>query len=291
MKKFTKLSLGCAIACAVAGIGLSAAGIAMGAAGTGKEVLAKVLDDTWSSENINWSVEVLRGKDWDDLDDWEEWSNSAVPEHSGDVYVYEFEEIPDLELDVSADEVIFKEYDGTGIRVETDDEKEHVRVRQDGSSLKIKSLTKHHGTEITVFYPEGAEFREWDLNVGAGSLKIENDLSVKELDIEVGAGWLVSDGVLTVTEMNIEVGAGKVEINALDAVSLDADCGLGTLEINVAGDETDYNYHAECKMGSLEIGDTSYDGISEEKSVRNTNAKRNMELECGMGNIDISFID
>lgn len=263
----------------------------MGAVGTGKEVLAEVFDETLNSDNIRWSASVLRNEEeWEDLEDSNEWNNSAVPEHVGDLEVYNFEGLTNLEVDASLDEIIIKEYDGTGIQVETDDRNDRVRVRQEGSTLKIKSLTKE-GAVITVYYPSKTEFHEWDLEVGAGSIYIENDLSVNELDIEVGAGELISEGVLTVREMNIDVGAGDVNIHALDAAVLEAECGMGKLEINAVGQESDYSYNVECGMGSLTVGDNNYSGISEEHRVSNANAKKRMELECGMGEINVSFAE
>ena len=288
MKKFTKFALGCAVTCAAVGLGSTVAGLAMGGAATGREVLAQALDDTLNSENIRWSVSMITDDDdWDDYA--EEWNNSASPRTENGDNVYEFGNLSNLDIELTSDELHLKSYDGEGIRVETSDSDDKVRVRQDGNTLKIKSLTKVNGTTITVYYPENLQFDEMDIEVDAGAIYIEDDLAGNELDIQVGAGELVSEDTLSAREVNLDVGAGDVEITVLSANSLEAECGVGELNIGLVGEETEYNYKVECGLGSVSVGNQTYSGISESARVNNAGASRSMELECGLGDVKIVF--
>lgn len=289
MKRFTKFALGCAITCATVGLGLAVAGLAMGAASTGKEVLAEALDNTINSDNIRWSVSVLKKEDWDDQD--EDWSNSASPKTESGLgaFVYEFESLKNLDVELSSDEFYLKKHDGTGVRVETNGDTDKIRVKQDGDTLKIKSLTKLNGTKITLYYPENLSFNEMDIEVDAGTIHMEDALTVNDLEIQVGAGEMISNDTISAREVSIDVGAGDVEISKLDAGSLEAECGVGALNIGLVGNESEYNYKVECGLGSVTVGDDKYSGISESAKVNNAGATRSMELECGLGDVAVVF--
>lgn len=288
MKKFTKFALGCAITCAAVGLGLSVAGLAMGAVSSGKDVLADVLDNTLNSENMRWSVSVLRDdEDWDDMD--EEWNHSASSRVENGFSIFEFDNFKNMDIELSADELYLRKYDGNGIRIETEENDDKVRVREDEDTLKIKSLTKMNGTKITVYYPTSLDFNEVDIDVDAGSIYLEDDISMNELDIHVGAGKMHSNGTITVNEIMIDVGTGNVEMKELDARILEAECGVGALNIGLVGTEADYSYKVECGLGRVHVGDETYSGISETAKVNNENANRRMELECGLGDITVGW--
>ena len=293
MKKFTKVVLSCAIVSGLAGMGLSAAGIAMGGAVLGKDVLAKALDERLSTENIRWSVSVLNHEDdWDDLD-WDDeerkWEDSAASHEENGVQVYEFDVFKNLDIELSADELHLKQYNGDEIRIEVENNDDKVRVRTEGDTLKIKSLTQMNGTEVIVYYPEKQEFHEVDIEVDAGAIYMDDDFHAHDLEIQVGAGNMISKGNVSAREISMDVGTGEVEMHSVEASSVDAECGIGKLTIKLSGTEADYRYEVECGLGSVTIGDETYSGISEKKKAANADASRNLEVECGLGEVNISF--
>lgn len=290
MKKFTKFALGCAVTCAAVGLGLSVAGLAMGAASTGKDVLAKALDETIHSDNMRWSVSVLRDEeDWDDMD--EEWNNSVTPKETNGSSIFEFDEYKNLDIELSADELYLKKYDGKGIQVEVSENDDKVRVKQDGDTLKIKSLTKLDGTQITVYYPADLAFNEVDIEVDAGTIHMEDDWNVNDLEIQVGAGEMTSDGKIIAREISVDVGTGEVDMNSVESHSIDVECGVGSLKLKLFGAETEYNYQVECGLGRVTVGNQTYSGISEEAKVKNAGATKKLEVECGMGDVEILFTE
>ena len=42
-------------------------------------------------------------------------------------------------------------------------------------------------------------------------------------------------------------------------------------------------------MEILDVGSDSYSGLGREKHISNAGADRKLELECGMGNVSVSF--
>ena len=40
---------------------------------------------------------------------------------------------------------------------------------------------------------------------------------------------------------------------------------------------------------NVDIGDSSYSGVGHNKNITNPNAKGNMNLDCGVGNITVDF--
>ena len=187
MKKFTKFALGCTVTCVVAGLGLLAAGLAMGAGTAGKEVLAKAFDETINSENIRWSVtRISKEEDWEDME--EDWSDNVIPDERYGINTYEFDEHKNLDIELSSDELYFRNYSGSGIRIETEADEDKVRIKKDGDTLEIKSLSKLSGTQIIVYYPENLTFQEVDIEVDAGMIYLEDNLIADDLEIQVGAG-------------------------------------------------------------------------------------------------------
>ena len=69
---------------------------------------------------------------------------------------------------------------------------------------------------------------------------------------------------------------------------VDIDCGAGSVTLNLEGKVEDYNYELECGIGSIDIGGSSYSGLSSSHSVDN-GAARIISADCGMGAISLRF--
>lgn len=61
------------------------------------------------------------------------------------------------------------------------------------------------------------------------------------------------------------------------------------MELNLTGDEKDYNYTLASAMGQVTINGTDYSGLAQEKTVQNS-AKKNVNIECTMGKIEVNLI-
>ena len=58
-----------------------------------------------------------------------------------------------------------------------------------------------------------------------------------------------------------------------------------------AGKKTDYNYRLSCGAGTLSLEDEEFAGLGRSKIVDNDGAARKMQLECGMGTLEVSFTE
>lgn len=161
------------------------------------------------------------------------------------------------------------------------------------------------GGSICLYVPEGYEFEKVTLDVGAGSLSVE-DLRTGNLEANVGAGKMdfarlnadqatldCGAGQLIIEELNsraveLSVGMGSVHLTGDVTESLTADCSMGEFKATLAGEQTDFNYDLSCGMGAMKVGTDSYNGMAQEKQIDN-HADKNMHLECAMGSVKVEF--
>ncbi len=160
---------------------------------------------------------------------------------------------------------------------------------------------------ITLYLPDGYTFEEVEAEVGAGSLDFV-DLNAAEVSLHAGAGSILAQHG-EIGELKISVGVGAVEIYSMKireleaevgmgAFVLDADildhadveCSMGNVEMTLAGRETDFDYHLEGSMGNIDLGSESMYRLNQERDISN-NASKQMDIECFMGNITISFTE
>ena len=140
---------------------------------------------------------------------------------------------------------------------------EQIEVKKDG----IKSLKTY--TEGDTFYIEGS-----------GGVGIHSGTGTVEVLIPHGHQF---------SEVDLEIGAGEVTIMNLDAQEMTAEVGAGQLHVQLVGTETDYNYETECGIGEIKIGANSVGGMGNTQERTNPGATRFLDLECGVGQIQIDF--
>ena len=88
--------------------------------------------------------------------------------------------------------------------------------------------------------------------------------------------------------MDLDVGMGSFQMKGNITDDLDADCGMGNMDMSLLGQYVDHDYEVDCGMGSVRIGDMTYSGMSSGQNVDN-NTDSEFDLDCGMGSINISF--
>lgn len=167
------------------------------------------------------------------------------------------------------------------------------------------TLNGSNECRITLYIPENYQFNKVDMELGAGVMSFES-LHADKILMEVGAGQIVADGIVANT-LDISVGMGEIlveemQVNKLVAEvgmghlglegsvneSADVECAMGSIEMEIAGTQKDFNYEVECGMGNIDLGSNSYSGVAQEQYVDNGAAKK-MTVECAMGDVDISF--
>lgn len=185
-----------------------------------------------------------------------------------------------------------------------------VQCYVDGDTLYLKALKKvsdwkNNGGRVTLYLPANAQFDEVKINLGAGILEADA-VCADEAILKVGAGRITVERLL-VQDCRLEVGAGEIVVNGMDVNSLetevgmggailsgnihesmDADCSMGSIEMSLAGAQTDYNYDLQAAMGTVSIAGQEYSGLAAEKYMDNQ-ADTDLYIKCAMGDVDISF--
>lgn len=319
MKRFTKICLLCSGVLLVLGLVSLAAGVALGARPQDfKKYFPK------KHTVIYWNDEMAGP--WDDAEDdydhttedymeedWEDHHLDLKKEHHTGWSVNEFEETygdsntRKLELDLNKSVVAIRTYDGDAILVKGSNAGGYFEVTERGDAL---CLSDHRGSRrdklaLEIYLPKrsldsielelGAVKLEADtldaakveLSLGAGEVSIGSILA-EETDLEIGAGSCQIDSLSSSRQADLEVGAGELLIKSFQGGSADLDCGMGRLAMAAQGRQTDYNYEISCGIGNVQVGGSSYAGLSREKTIRNGSDKT-ISMDCGVGEIELSF--
>lgn len=183
------------------------------------------------------------------------------------------EDIRKLDIEIGAGDLEIY-YDDNVANIQVKQQKAPtLKTYVDGDALHIECNRKLgiHNTDakIIVILPQGSNFQEVDLKVGAGSASI--------------------DGLLT-NSFDVSVGAGQVDIKSLDVKEMNAEIGAGDLNVELLGEEKDYSYQLECGIGDISIAGRSYSGLRNETEIRNENAKGELEIESGAGDVKVEFV-
>mgnify|MGYP002570989048 CR=1 FL=1 len=287
MRKFSKRILKLALALAVVGLGLSIGGVAMGATITGINLTKYGLNG--NIRKIANSALQESHDSWDE--DWDEITQLEPVETDNDKEIFETAPISDLKLSLSGDELKFRSYDGDKLRIEVSgSKKDKIRIGTEDDSLILETIGRTRDREITVSYPKNVRFKETSIEVAAGTVTMCDEFRTDDLDVSVAAGEFTNTGkIRAVSDTTIAVGTGNVELSELDINNLEVDCGIGNVDLGILGKEADYNYQISCSAGNVDIGDSSYSGVGHNKNITNPNAKGNMNLDCGVGNITVDF--
>lgn len=212
-------------------------------------------------------------------------------------YEQSFEDVEGLEVEVSVGSVTIEETDTDRVTVTGDQVYPSFSCTMDGKTLKIKDENSRflsmgsmgdsdHDSTVTVQIPRETVLKKMDLDVTTGELVVSG-FQTKRLVTECGTGSAHLEGnVLGKSEMSCDMGELSYTGNLGGDVQIE--CGMGSATLNLTNRQEEFNYDLECGMGDIRAGDLSIGGIAGEKKISN-GADRTMEVECGMGNVEILF--
>ena len=175
----------------------------------------------------------------------------------------------DIEVDRGSVRVI-SSAQAEDISVRIKDETGRPRCYLDDDKLKIergefKSSRKE--AKIEVIVPENYYFDKVEVEAGAAACEI-NGIVTRKLELQSG----VSSMAFT----------GRVD------EKLEVETGVGVTSVKLTGSREDYNYKIQCGAGSVNIDGDQYSSLGVERKIDNR-AARSMELECGVGTIEVQF--
>lgn len=142
---------------------------------------------------------------------------------------------------------------------------------------------------FTVTVPADAEIDEISLTIGAGTLTADS-LCCREAELTVGAGTMTLNDFVCTGDCEMEVGMGTLTIDG-GALSQHTgiECGMGTVKLKVERPD-DYGYAVSGGMGSVLIDGSKYAGMAID-TQHNTGAATFYSVECGMGTVQVEFLN
>lgn len=148
--------------------------------------------------------------------------------------------------------------------------------------------------ELTIYLPEKT-YRKFSFDIGAGDNEISG-LICKNGEFDLGAGNCTISDCTFENYLDIDMGVGNAYILDCTAGGIDADLGVGDFSFSgtVNGD-----IKADCGVGDCKFSltnpesDFSFDGDYTPKNRKNkkrsSNALYTIDIDSGIGSVDINF--
>lgn len=274
MKKMFKiLGITCAI---LAGVGIIFVGI--GLANGGKEVVqSDVIDNRLSFDLAEW------------FDDYGDDMNTINKESTVRLQKNEYE-IHSMEVKAKYGEVKISQWNEDGFGIQNNTKSLNIKYEVSDGVLKISvsrriGISINHGGEVKVYIPKD-KLNNVDLSIGAGEMKCSG-IYAENFKIDVGAG----EGKIEHSQLgkcNIDVGLGEFDVENTSVNSMNVDCGMGEVKANLDNGYREFDYTLKVGAGEIEVGDEKYEGLSQSVKLSNGTG-RNIDVDCGMGEVKIKF--
>ncbi|MGM9550678.1 MAG: DUF4097 family beta strand repeat-containing protein [Clostridia bacterium] len=151
---------------------------------------------------------------------------------AGEMQEYYIEDNIDiLKVDLSA--IDFHIKSGDKFKLETNHK--YINYNTNDNVLEIEETKKFFavfpkGVELTVYVPEGKDFEYVYINTGAGRVDIDT-LNANTLDFDLGAGEMTARRIEAYTKADIDGGAGSITISSGKINNLNIEMGVGELNL------------------------------------------------------------
>jgi hypothetical protein len=230
-----------------------------------------------------------------------------------------YNDIRSLNIETGAINTVIRQWDGTGVNVDTSylsrDVERRLTVNQSGDTLRISTGNRTgnvFGLNITndvliIQVPTGQEFASVIVDVGAGQL-IADQLTANRIDITVGAGrmdvaYLEADilevdigagqGIIEefqADRIDMSVGAGQLDVTGSVEERASIDCGVGDITFNVRGSQDDFGHSISVGIGDATFGSLSVGGLGR-NSTGNLHLDRVIDINVGIGSVTVNFLN
>lgn len=312
MKGFIKGILWTALILIIAGLVILIAG---SVAGGKYDVIRMVKNGELSYTLSDWSFG-FGGDALFSIDD-QNVFDQDVPVLSGNVEKYKIAEgsVTSLHITVGGGELILCDSEDGSYYLEAKNA-EKLQATEKQGTLAVKAMRTGSSIEIGdskamtlyLYVPKEVDYDSVELNLGAGRMELSSiqtrklmvdadagqvvlsDISCEELAGDVGAGEVLVKNAKVKKNAEFSVGAGHIEAWLDVQEELRAECSVGQIALKLEGKEEDFNYEISCAAGEIKVDKSSYAGLSQERSIQN-DAPKNMNLECSMGAINVTFTE
>lgn len=240
-------------------------------------------------------------------------ASSASEQDGLMTYTYDAAQVTALEIDLSLGGIrLEKGAAGTGITL-TVEPAEGVTFREKLENGRLKLINRvekqldreQEGPLLVLTLPEDLALDRVEIETAMGSIRA-GDLSVQTLTLATDMGS-IQTGTLDVAgtaeletamgsvkvealnaggEAKLSAGMGSMTVGLLDAPAVDAECGMGSLTLTLAGSAADYAVTASCEMGVLKYDGKKYDA---DRKMQWGSGSRTAALSCDMGALTVDF--
>lgn len=211
--------------------------------------------------------------------------------------------IENLDIEVTSVNIFITE--GTSLKIETNNNNINYKEINNKLFLTEKNsnwFNKPAESDLIIYIPEDYTFdnvyienaigkleitriktKEIELNLGAGQTKLNNLNIINEASIEGGAGKIIiKDG--NINNLDLDMGIGKIFLTAILTGNNEINAGIVEITLNLLGSKDDYKVKVDKGIGEAVI-----DGNYQKNSANYGNGVNIIEIEGGIGNINIRF--
>lgn len=299
MKKWTKIMLITGMICFAVGLAIC---IVTSAFGAGTVAMDMAADGKLSLAHVpSWVHFEIGDFDFDEI-------NGTKIENSDEMIALtkEANQISALDLEIGGVELVLRESEDENFYLQNQTNIK-MEYKIDGKTLRVQSKNKHatYNGMVYLYMPKDYRLEELDIELGAGAIENETEITASTLNITVGAGQVILSDI-TADTADFELGAGQLELTESTVTNLDAEismgemiyegsilgdtdaeCAMGSIQFDLEGEVEDFNYNVECGAGDVTIDGNSFAGIVDHNMDHH--AKKNMNIDCSMGAISVNF--
>ena len=209
-----------------------------------------------------------------------------------------YNNINNLEIDLKNYNLTIKKADKFKIDY---DKTANLKFQNKHNKLIIKQVGffNKKKLEVSLYIPDNFNVIEIDQELGSINI---NDISIQSLEVDIASGDLKINNV-NILKTNIDGAKGEININSSVLNNFELDSGVGQVNITAAllgnsqidsgiGDVnltlvgSDEEYKVDCEKGT---GKITINGINQKGNAIYGNGFNYIEIDGGMGNIDIQF--
>lgn len=215
-------------------------------------------------------------------------------------------DVSELNIDIkSTNLVITKSETASDIKITTNNK--YVTSKQNQKRLNIKEKKHYYfgkstKTTTTITLPDNLKFQNvsidagagtitidkittdiFDLDLGAGSVNINDLTAGSKSDIDSGAGELAISNA-KINNLNLDLGVGAFTFSGTLTGQNQIDAGVGEVNINLFDNLSNYRLTLDKGIGSITINDEEIKGHRTYGTGTNT-----IDIDGGVGEININF--
>lgn len=218
-----------------------------------------------------------------------------------------FDDVDKLELNVAAVNTTIRVGDNNSLRFSNIYENQ-VSVSRSTNTMKVDVKNKHflHKARLDITLKKEDLLKKLEIDASTGHLTVQG-LRLKDLIVDGDATEVEMQKVQVSRKMELSAQAGSIDMKEMvsehsefdvQAGSIDVsgdlrgkskiDCQAGSVNLYLQDKENQYGYQIKNEVGSVELGEQDYSGLSNEISVRN-DAKNQLDIDCQAGSVEIAF--